>query len=61
MLLHLPQGNLPRVEPGVRMTTSQVPQVRVRRGRQQGGYAPPPPPAGNPAARPRLPDWSRFD
>eukprot|EP00959_Pyramimonas_sp_CCMP1952_P259210 5419300-Pyramimonas_sp.AAC.1 len=32
----------------------------ARRGRQQGG-GPPPPPAGNPADRPRLPDWSRFD
>eukprot|EP00959_Pyramimonas_sp_CCMP1952_P192451 4023854-Pyramimonas_sp.AAC.1 len=36
----------------------RLPQVRVRRGRQQEGDPPPPPLAGNPAARPRLPDWS---
>eukprot|EP00959_Pyramimonas_sp_CCMP1952_P084461 1766491-Pyramimonas_sp.AAC.1 len=63
MLLSLLQGNLPRAEPVVRMAISdyQLPQVRVRRGRHRGGEAPPPPRAGNPAARPRLPDWARFD
>eukprot|EP00959_Pyramimonas_sp_CCMP1952_P356479 7465434-Pyramimonas_sp.AAC.1 len=42
------------------MTTSDC-RRSVRRGRQQGGYPPPPPLAGNPAVRPRLPDWSRYD
>eukprot|EP00959_Pyramimonas_sp_CCMP1952_P368585 7720736-Pyramimonas_sp.AAC.1 len=58
MLLNLLQGNLPRVELGVRMATSDCHRSEsdVADSKEEDL---PPPPTVNPAARPRLPDWPR--
>eukprot|EP00959_Pyramimonas_sp_CCMP1952_P203606 4257735-Pyramimonas_sp.AAC.1 len=62
MPLNRLRGNLFRAEQAARADDHRrPPQIVARQGRQHGGGPPPPPPAGDPAVRPRLPDWSRFE